>query len=55
MGIYGNTLECGCIQQTLTFETPIRTITIHFCKNHKPQENNESNTKSNTKSNTQSR
>jgi hypothetical protein len=54
MGIYGNTLECGCIQQTLTFETPIRTITIQFCKKHKPQENDKIN-ESNTKSNIQSR
>jgi hypothetical protein len=40
MGIYSNTLECGCIQQTLTFEIPVKTITTHYCKIHKPSENN---------------
>jgi hypothetical protein len=40
MGIYGNTLECGCIQQTVTLEIPAKTITIHYCKIHKPSEIN---------------
>jgi hypothetical protein len=53
MGIYTDSLECGCIQQTLTFENPIKTITIYYCKDHMPTTKPPS--KPTTKTNTQSR